>query len=61
MKFIEIPENNNLAYKNFNYSIKYELLKNNKLKITRKADTPWDNIKKEEYSEFKKFVERGWN
>ncbi|MGH1517308.1 DUF3857 domain-containing protein [Chryseobacterium sp. JK1] len=57
MKFIEIPENKNLAYNDFTYSIVYELEKNNRLKITRKSKTPWDDIKKEQYPEFKKFVE----
>lgn len=57
MKFIEIPESKALAYNDFKYSINYSLEKNNRLKITRKADTPWNNIKKEQYSEFKKFVE----
>ena len=61
MKFIEIPENKSLSYNNFTYSIKYELQKNNKLKITRISNTPWDNIKKEEYPEFKKFVEDAIN
>lgn len=61
MKFIEIPENKALAYNNFKYSINYELQKNNKLKITRIANTPWDNIKKEQYPEFKKFVEDAIN
>ncbi|SDR09099.1 protein of unknown function [Chryseobacterium soldanellicola] len=61
MKFIEIPENKTLAYNNFKYSINYELQKNNKLKITRIANTPWDNIKKEQYPEFKKFVEDAIN
>jgi hypothetical protein len=50
-----------LAYNGFNYSINYNLEKNNRLKITRKADTPWDNIKKEQYPEFKKFVEDAIN
>lgn len=61
MKFIEIPENRSLAYNNFKYSISYELQKNNRLKITRTANTPWDNIKKEQYPEFKKFVEEAIN
>ncbi|MFP7654961.1 DUF3857 domain-containing protein [Chryseobacterium proteolyticum] len=61
MKFIEIPENKTLTYNNFKYSINYELQKNNKLKITRTANTPWDNIKKEQYPEFKKFVEDSVN
>lgn len=61
MKFIEIPENKSLAYQNFKYSINYDLQKNNQLKITRTAHTPWDNIKKEQYPEFKKFVEDAIN
>ncbi|WP_262147831.1 transglutaminase domain-containing protein [Chryseobacterium foetidum] len=61
MKFIEIPENKSLAYQNFRYAINYELQKNNKLKISRTATTPWDNIKKEQYPEFKKFVEDAIN
>lgn len=61
MKFIEIPDNKTLAYNNFNYSINYQLEKNNRLKITRSSQTPWDNIKKEQYPEFKKFVEDAIN
>lgn len=61
MKFIEIPENKTLAYNNFKYAVSYELQKNNRLKITRTAITPWDNIKKEQYPEFKKFVEEAIN
>lgn len=61
MKFIEIPENKTLAYKDFTYSVHYELQKNNRLKITRTADTPWDNIKAGQYPEFKKFVEEAIN
>jgi hypothetical protein len=61
MKFIEIPENKNLEYKKFKYSIDYKLEKNNRLKITKKANTPWDTIKKEQYPEFKKFVEEAMN
>ncbi|GAB0156964.1 hypothetical protein CHRYSEOSP005_22320 [Chryseobacterium sp. Alg-005] len=61
MKFIEIPENKSLAYNNFKYEVNYELQKNNRLKITRTAITPWDNIKKEQYPEFKKFVEEAIN
>ncbi len=61
MKFIEIPENKKLSYNNFKYSINYTLEKNNRLKITREATTPWDTIKKEQYSDFKKFVEEALN
>lgn len=61
MKFVEIPENKSLAYQNFRYTINYDLQKNNTLKITRTAITPWDIIKKEQYPEFKKFVEEAIN
>ena len=61
MKFVEIPENKVLHYGNFKYSINYEVQANDKLKITRLADTPWDNIKKENYPDFKKFVEEAMN
>lgn len=61
MKFIEIPENKTLEYKNLKYSVDYKLEKSNRLKITRKAITPWDTIKKSEYPDFKKFVEEAIN
>ncbi|MDQ1100238.1 DUF3857 domain-containing protein [Chryseobacterium sp. SORGH_AS_1048] len=61
MKFVEIPENKTLVYQNFTYSVNYELQKNNRLKITRTADTPWNNIKASQYPEFKKFVEEAIN
>lgn len=55
-KFIEVPENKTLQYKNHTYSIKYELLSPNQLKITKVANPSWENITVAEYQDFKKFV-----
>ena len=38
------------------YSIKYELLSPNQLKITKVANPSWENITVAEYQDFKKFV-----
>jgi hypothetical protein len=56
-KFTEIPENKSYIYKNHKYEIAFELVKPNSLKITRKVNTPWDDITTTEYPEFKKYVE----
>ena len=56
-KFTEIPENKILKYKEHNYSITYELVKPNVLKINRNVTLSWENISKEAYPEFKKYVE----
>lgn len=56
-KFAEIPENKTLIYKQHKYEITFELLKPNSLKINRNVKLSWDNIKKEDYAEFKKYVE----
>lgn len=56
-KFTEIPENKNLKYKEHNYNITYELVKPNVLKINRKVTLSWENISKEAYPEYKKYVE----
>jgi hypothetical protein len=55
-KFVEVPESKNFVYKDRTYSLQYELLKPNSLKITRKAKTSWEDITVSEYPEFKKFV-----
>mgnify|MGYP000101851250 FL=1 len=55
-KFTEIPENKELKYKAHVYSIKYELITPNQLKIIKEATPSWDNITVAEYPEFKKFV-----
>lgn len=56
-KFTEIPENKTYAYKNHNYSISFELVKPNSLKVTRVVATPWDNITTSEYADYKKYVD----
>lgn len=56
-KFSEIPETKSLNYKDHNYAISFELVKPNSLKISRKVTLPWRDISKEEYLEFKKYVE----
>ena len=56
-KFSEIPETKNLNYKDHNYAISFELIKPNTLKIFRKVTLPWKDISKEEYLDFKKYVE----
>lgn len=56
-KFSEIPESKTFSFKNQSYSLQFELLKNNSLKIKRNVTIPWDNIKPNDYVEYKKFVE----
>ncbi|MES2748041.1 MAG: transglutaminase domain-containing protein [Bacteroidota bacterium] len=56
-KFTEIPESKILKYKNYEYSIKFELEKPNLLKINRAVKTSWDTIPVADYADFKKFVE----
>ena len=56
-KFAEVPESREFVYRGHKYSISYELLSPNSLKVTRRVNTPWDNIKTADYPEFKKFVE----
>lgn len=56
-KFIEIPENKELMYKNHRYTITYEVVKPNSLKVLRKVNIPWNNIKPAEYADYKKYVE----
>ena len=56
-KFIDLPENKKFEYKNHKYSINYKLIKPNVLKVDSVAETSFENISKEEYAEFKKFIE----
>jgi uncharacterized protein YlaN (UPF0358 family) len=56
-KFTEVPENKTFTYKNHNYSISFELVKPNSLKIVRIVKTPWDNITVAEYPAYKKYLE----
>ncbi|OOG71602.1 transglutaminase domain-containing protein [Flavobacterium sp. A45] len=56
-KFSEIPESKTFSFKNQNYTLKFELIKNNSLKIKRDVTIVWDNIAPKDYLEYKKFVE----
>jgi hypothetical protein len=56
-KFSEIPESKTFSFKNQNYTLHFELIKNNSLKINREVTILWDNIKPNDYLEYKKFVE----
>lgn len=56
-KFMEVPENKSFQYKGHNFSLTFELTKPNSLKIHRKVSLSWEDITKEEYPEFRKYVE----
>lgn len=56
-KFTEIPENKTYTYKKHSYSINFELVSPNSLKVSRIVSTPWDNITPAEYADYKKYVE----
>ncbi len=56
--FIEIPKSEIFEFKNFKYSISYTLDGPAKLKIIRKAITPWDALAAKDYGAFKSFVEK---
>lgn len=56
-KFVEIPENISLSYKAHAYSLNFELLKPNQLKVTRKAKMSWDDIPVSDYLAYKKYVD----
>ncbi|WP_448931767.1 transglutaminase domain-containing protein [Flavobacterium sp.] len=56
-KFTEVPENKTYTFKNHSYSINFELIQPNSLKVSRLVSTPWDNITSTEYAEFKKYVD----
>ena len=55
--FSEIPENKTVSFLDHKYSITYELINKNALKVNRVVTIPWDNIKIEQYAAFKKFIE----
>ncbi len=56
--FIEIPKSEIFEFKKFKYSITYALDVPNRLKIIRKATTPWDRLESEDYGAYKSFVEK---
>ena len=55
--FSEIPQDKILNFKNHNYSIAYQLVDKQTLKVKRKVNLSWDNISTVEYQNYKKFVE----
>lgn len=55
-KFIEIPENQILSFKGHQYSLTYELVTPNSLKVTRVVTTPWDNVLVADYAKYKEYV-----
>ena len=56
-KFVEIPENKTLQYKGHQYSITYESVDDNTLKITKKTKIDLADITPEDYAAFKKYAE----
>ncbi|MES2573580.1 MAG: transglutaminase domain-containing protein [Bacteroidota bacterium] len=56
-KFSEIPESKTFSFKNQNYTLRFELINNNSLKVKREVSIVWDNIAPKDYLEYKKFVE----
>ncbi|RZS93974.1 transglutaminase domain-containing protein [Aquimarina brevivitae] len=55
-RFTEIPKNQSLSFKKHHYSINYELVNDNHLKVMINAVTDKENILPQEYPEFKSFV-----
>jgi hypothetical protein len=56
-KFTDIPENFSASFKNHSYLLSFELVEPGKLKVTRKVNSPWDDIVVKDYPEYKKYVE----
>ena len=56
--FTELPADVSLSANGNTYSLKYEKLADNQLKVTRKAQTNRDNISAEKYPDFKEFIEK---
>lgn len=56
-KFIEIPESKQLSYKNHSYSINYKELAPNKIEVNILSQPSFEEIKAEEYDNFKAFVQ----
>ena len=56
-KFIEIPENKNFIFKGHSFQITYDLISPSSLKVVRKVSLNRDIILKEDYLNFKNYVE----
>ncbi len=57
-KFIELPANENLQFKNLSFSISYRLATPGKLVVTRKFSSDRKVIPAEDYTAFKSFFEK---
>ena len=55
-RFIEIPENSKLSFKDHRYEITYELVKDNHLKVKIYSKPSSKNIDPDDYAEFKAYV-----
>lgn len=56
-KFMEVPQNHTFAFKGHKYSLTYEQIAPNKLKVVRDVDISWDNVSTADYAAYKKYVE----
>jgi tetratricopeptide (TPR) repeat protein len=56
MSFIEIPQNQNLTYKDFKFTLTFKQVEKNKLVITREFKAVLKNISPEEMPEFQAFM-----
>ncbi|MEP4756438.1 MAG: hypothetical protein ABJW53_04380, partial [Nonlabens ulvanivorans] len=55
-KFIEVPENKSLSYKQHSYTITYKELAPNKIEVKIVSKPSLEVIKASEYADFKNFV-----
>ncbi|MCZ8146002.1 transglutaminase domain-containing protein [Flavobacterium sp.] len=56
-KFSEIPESKTFQYKGHSYSLRFESVSPNVLKVTRDVTLDWNDIDTAEYLNYKKYVE----
>ncbi|MFN5773760.1 hypothetical protein, partial [Flavobacterium sp.] len=56
-KFSEIPESKTYQYKGHSYSLRFESVSPNVLKVTRDVTLDWNDIDTAEYLNYKKYVE----
>lgn len=54
--FVEIPQNLDLSYKKHSYSINYEEIQPNELKVTISCHTDYESILPKNYKEYKAYV-----
>ncbi len=56
--FVDTPTDENVSFHGITYSLKYKKIAPNKLNVVRKVNMNRENIKPEEYEEFKAFVSK---